>query len=161
MNILRRAWDAIADPSRQRATRAAKELVRARLAARAPSLADIMLHADDPLSSCEERWRDALARLADAIGVDVTQLPFDERLVDLLTVSPEELEEAHRNALWPNGGARRYDPFAYDVFYVVERLPRAREVFEGRGSSGDKKNEEEWIDAIMEMSVRDVIQRFT
>ena len=101
---------------------------------------------------------DVLTELAGYLRVSAGQLRMSDRLSDLAQVPRTELpgidDETWRTSKFGNA----VQPFAYDIMWLAEsRTPAAtwREYY--RRLSPAPRNEEEWIDHVMQLRVAAVI----
>ncbi|GAC1480171.1 MAG: hypothetical protein NVS1B4_25220 [Gemmatimonadaceae bacterium] len=133
----------------------AAALVRERLRHRPPMpISDVGADASVGVTRAS---RDALIEgLASAIGVEARCLRLDDRLQDILRVHRDELPPDHQKLMTKIGLHDFIDPLAFDLLAFVERRIGNNQSRLARFKPWPK-NEGQWIDRILRMTVADLV----
>lgn len=142
-------------------TRAAKRRVRERLADRSPASIDDILDGSLVKSSSRGDAVDLLARVGAVLGVDPAVLRADDRLGALLEVRAEEMPSI-TSSEWRSAGLHgRVVVHIYDIVHIISRYSDRRRWNEKWRSLEDPpESEEESIDLILAMTIRDFLEFF-
>jgi hypothetical protein len=134
--------------------RAAKDLIRSKLRERGEAPANEDLRSV-PLSSQNQKALTLPQELADVIGVEIECLRLDDKFGDILSVHSRDLSEDIQRLMKQIGLTDSIDPFGLDLLHFIEK----------RGGGDESRlrrpaflplpsDESEWIERIMEMTVR-------
>lgn len=140
---------------------AAEERVRQRLNVRDPIPASQIL-ADSGLDSSLIREGTTLINnLAKLLGVDAARLRADDRLEDLVRVNAQELTSVSPDS-WRRAGLRGFIVVhVYDIMHMVETFSDYHKWKEKWASLlNPPRNEEQWIDLILDMTVSEFVNFF-
>jgi hypothetical protein len=144
----------------KRILRESRSVVRARLADRTPSPVGAELWTYVP-PALAPRARRLLTALGASLQLDVDRLRPTERLVDVLTVTPNELRTVTKAEFRRTGLTSFVQSFPYDIMYVLEKSADRQLWREARRTlPRPPKNEEQWIDTFMGMTVVDFLSFF-
>lgn len=97
--------------------------------------------------------------LAKLIGVDVNHLRIEDQLRETLRVHRNELPVSIQGLMTKVGLTDVIDPFSFDLLnFVEERISQDQRRLERPSFLPSPKDEEEWIDRIMDMTVAQFLQ---
>jgi hypothetical protein len=97
--------------------------------------------------------------LASLIGVDVKYLRAEDSLRDILVVRAGELPVGTRKLLEKAGLVDAVNPFAFDLIDFVERrIGQEQSRLQHRAFSPLPKSEEEWVERLEGMTVRELVE---
>jgi hypothetical protein len=136
---------------------AAKARVRDRLRERPKEPITNSITAQIPAS--DSKTATTLANdLAVLIGVDVEHLRAGDRLRNILRVHTDELPENVRPLVPRVGLGDVVDPFAFSLLdFVEKRIGKDRSRMQRPAFMPRPKNEEQWIERILDMTVADFL----
>jgi hypothetical protein len=155
----------IARPS-NRSLRKIERLARARMVSRLESrepipVARIVQESLPGNGQHAERANALIISLAKLLQVEPTSLRPDDRLGELLKVTAEEIPEVSLDE-WDHTGLKKFIVLgAYDLMHLVEAWSDRKSWSRKRDSLVQPpRNEEEWLDLILDMSVADFLRFF-
>lgn len=127
-------------------------------AARARVRDRLLTRPEAPLAVHDPSAAASAVALAGILGVKIEHLRLDDRLQDILRVHRDDLPADVRAMMGKLGLREVIDPFAFDLLDLVERRFREQRARAQRLAFHPiPKNEEEWIDRILSMTVNELL----
>ncbi len=144
-----------------RITEAANDQLRRRLGKRSPlPMRELILESGVPEVFVLRAER-LLAGIGEELDVDPRLLRWDDRLDDLLRIQRNDLNTVTLNQ-WERAGLKEYiDVFSYGLMDKIDELSERSEWEKWYAGLPDPPgNEEEWVDLLMSMNVRELLNVF-